>query len=65
MSREDKVDFLKKLTKPFVDRFVQIDKKQIANIAKGNITFSQAKLLKQFCGKERVAIPGVAMTMMI
>ncbi|XP_072032573.1 sodium-dependent phosphate transport protein 2A-like [Amphiura filiformis] len=53
---EVKVELLKKLTKPFSKKIVQIDSKVVGKIATGDIDASEAHLLKIWCEKEKVPV---------
>lgn len=60
-NKASKFDLLKKLTRPLTSSIVQIDKKQVARIARGNVSASQTHLLKRFCGRKMVPIDGCGM----
>ena len=52
--KSKKQDLLKKLTNPLTKRIVQIDKKPIEKIAKGELAVSEARLLKATCDTEEI-----------
>lgn len=49
--QETKVEFLKKITKPFTSRVIQIDKSVIKRIAKGKHVGDDESLIKYWCSK--------------
>ncbi|XP_038078722.1 sodium-dependent phosphate transport protein 2B-like [Patiria miniata] len=51
-----KVELLRVLTKPFAKKIIDIDSKVVAKIALGTIDPSEAKLLKEWCKKEKIAV---------
>ncbi|XP_072032560.1 sodium-dependent phosphate transport protein 2A-like [Amphiura filiformis] len=53
---EVNVELLKKLTKPFSKKIVQIDSKMIQKVATGEIASQEANLLKVWCKKDMVAV---------
>ncbi|XP_022084735.1 sodium-dependent phosphate transport protein 2B-like [Acanthaster planci] len=55
-SEGSKVELLKVLTKPFSKKIIDIDSKVVAKIALGKVDPSEAKLLKEWCKKEKIAV---------
>ena len=52
--QETKVEFLKKITKPFTNQVIQIDKKVIQQIAEGKDVAPDQSLIKYWCKMESV-----------
>lgn len=52
--KANKLDLLKKLTKPLTSRIVQVDKKVITGIAQGHEEYKNKSLLKVYCTYDKV-----------